>query len=107
MTYNLKFASPRFEPSWEVRRDLQICRQPARPQTASRHSRSGRIGFRRLTEGLVDRIEVIVRFLAVLELFKQGAVELTQAESFGEIGIEWIAGADFDPDDLSVDTYEG
>ncbi len=24
MTYNLKFASPRFEPTWEVRRDMQI-----------------------------------------------------------------------------------
>ena len=24
MTYNLKFASPTFEPSWEVRRDMQI-----------------------------------------------------------------------------------
>lgn len=24
MTYNLKFASPTFEPSWEVRREMQI-----------------------------------------------------------------------------------
>ena len=24
MTYNLKFASPTYEPSWEVRRDMQI-----------------------------------------------------------------------------------
>ena len=24
MTYNLNFASPTFEPSWEVRRDMQI-----------------------------------------------------------------------------------
>ena len=35
--------------------------------------------FRRLTTGLVERIEVIVRFLALLELFKQGVVELEQA----------------------------
>ena len=24
MTYNLKFASPTFEPSWEVRREMQV-----------------------------------------------------------------------------------
>ena len=24
MTYNLKFASPKFEPSWEVRREMQL-----------------------------------------------------------------------------------
>ena len=47
--------------------------------------RVGRITFRRLTSGLVERLEVIVRFLAVLELFKQGVVELDQGEQFGEI----------------------
>ena len=36
----------------------------------------GRVTFRRLTGDLVDRIEVVVRFLAVLELFKQGLVDL-------------------------------
>ena len=24
MTYNLKYASPTFEPPWEVRRDMQV-----------------------------------------------------------------------------------
>ena len=41
--------------------------------------RVGPIAFRRLTAGLAERLEVIVRFLAVLELFKQGLVELDQA----------------------------
>jgi len=49
--------------------------------------RAGRISFRRLTSGLVERLEVIVRFLALLELFKQGVVELDQAERFGDIDI--------------------
>ena len=40
---------------------------------------AGRITFRRLTSGFAERIDVIVRFLAVLELFKQGLVELVQA----------------------------
>ena len=46
---------------------------------------SGTITFRRLTGDLVDRLAVVVRFLAVLELFKQGFVDLDQAHSFGEI----------------------
>jgi segregation and condensation protein A len=51
-----------------------------------------RITFRALTAGLVERLEVIVRFLALLELFKQGLVELDQVDTFGEIRIEWTAG---------------
>src|SRR5262245_56909486 len=71
--------------------------------------RAGRISFRRLTAGLVERLEVIVRFLAVLELFKQGLVDLDQVERFGDIEVIWIAGADadIDPDELLVDAYEG
>lgn len=69
--------------------------------------RVGRIGFRALTSDLVDRIEVIVRFLAVLELFKQGAVELSQTERFGDIQIDWVAGESFDENKYEIDTYEG
>ncbi len=69
--------------------------------------RVGRISFRRLTGDLVDRIEVIIRFLAVLELFKQGVVELDQPERFGDIEIAWCADADVDGEDILVDAYEG
>jgi segregation and condensation protein A len=70
--------------------------------------RVGRIGFRRLTAGLVERLEVIVRFLAVLELYKQGLVDLDQGERFGDITILWIgetAGGILDRE--LVDSYEG
>ena len=69
--------------------------------------RVGRITFRRLTGDLVDRIEVIIRFLAVLELFKQGVVELDQPERFGDIQIEWCADTDVDHDMILVDAYDG
>jgi segregation and condensation protein A len=69
--------------------------------------RAGTISFRRLTSDLAERIEVIVRFLAILELFKQGAVELDQAERFGDIEIVWVADDDFARDDLLVDAYDG
>ena len=71
--------------------------------------RAGRIGFRRLTVALLDRIEVIVRFLAILELFKQGLVDLEQAERFGEIIIVWTGGTGLDAAGAVAlaDTYEG
>jgi segregation and condensation protein A len=71
--------------------------------------RVGHISFRRLTADLAERLEVIVRFLAVLELFKQGFVDLDQVERFGDIEITWVAGADadIDPDEILVDAYEG
>jgi segregation and condensation protein A len=61
--------------------------------------RVGRISFRRLTSGLVERLEVIVRFLALLELFKQGNVDLDQTEVFGDIEIVWLGDEGDEGDD--------
>jgi len=73
--------------------------------------RVGRISFRRLTTGLVERLEVIVRFLALLELFKQGFVDLEQGERFGDIEVVWTADPSSDlsalPLDDHSDEYEG
>lgn len=51
--------------------------------------RLGTASFRQLTGGLVDRIEVVVRFLAILELYKQGHIDLEQKERFGDITLTW------------------
>jgi segregation and condensation protein A len=69
--------------------------------------RVGRITFRRLTADLGDRIEVIVRFLAVLELFKQGYVDLDQPMRFGDIEVIWTAPADASAETILVDAYDG
>ncbi len=71
--------------------------------------RAGRISFRALTESLVERLEVVVRFLAVLELYKQGLVDIDQPRAFGDIEIVWIGGlVDAIAADLAaVDAYEG
>jgi segregation and condensation protein A len=70
--------------------------------------RCGRISFRRLTSGLVERLEVIVRFLALLELFKQGVIELDQDEQFGEIDVLWTGGREsVAAGAISIDDYEG
>jgi len=52
--------------------------------------RLGQASFRRLTEGAVERLEVIVAFLAVLELYKEGLVELDQGVTFGELRVRWL-----------------
>ncbi len=49
------------------------------------------ISFRDLTRGITVRIEVIVRFLACLELFKQGLVDLEQVENFDELRVRALA----------------
>jgi segregation and condensation protein A len=50
----------------------------------------GRTTFRRLTEGMAEPLEVIVCFLALLELCKRGAVDLDQAGRLGELGVKWL-----------------
>ena len=45
--------------------------------------------FRELVADCEDRIHVVVRFLAILELYREGKVELQQAPTFGEIEVEW------------------
>lgn len=68
----------------------------------------GRLSFRQLTSSLVDRMEVIVQFLAILELFKQGLVDLDQPRTFGDIEIVWTGGETSVGDALvAVDSYDG
>jgi segregation and condensation protein A len=49
--------------------------------------------FRDLVADCDDRIQVVVRFLAILELYREGKVELQQATTFGEIEVEWAGPA--------------
>ncbi len=73
---------------------------------AQRLPSMGRITFRKLTEGLNTRIEIIVHFLALLELCKLGHLELGQGSTFGEVEIEWLV-TDADLNLERIDTYEG
>lgn len=49
----------------------------------------GEKSFVELCRGHSDRLEIVVRFLALLEMFKAGAVELGQADRFGDITASW------------------
>jgi chromatin segregation and condensation protein Rec8/ScpA/Scc1 (kleisin family) len=66
----------------------------------------GRFSFRQLTSMLTTRIEIIVHFLAILELCKLGHLELGQGTTFGDVEIMWID-TDSRLDIGGVDSYEG
>jgi segregation and condensation protein A len=69
----------------------------------------GTATFRALTGHLTTRIEIIVRFLALLELCKQGRISLDQGHTFGSLEVAWVAG-DSSPVPVRaglVDEYEG
>lgn len=69
---------------------------------------AGRISFAEISRGISERVEVIVRFLALLELFKQGRVELVQGNRFGDVEVLWTGGTDRSFDAiLNIDDYEG
>ena len=67
---------------------------------------AGRVSFSRLTESLTARLEIIVRFLALLELYKQGLVDLEQATSFAELHVYWLGGS-AGPVVVEVEDYQG
>src|SRR5436190_18355168 len=49
------------------------------------------VPFSARTAGAGERVEAVVRFLAVLELYKQGVVELDQLETFGTLTVTRLA----------------
>lgn len=51
--------------------------------------RLGAARFRELVADCDERIQVVVRFLALLELYREGKVDLAQADTFGEIEVRW------------------
>ena len=66
----------------------------------------GRTTFRRITVGIGSRLLVIVRFLALLELYKRGAIDLEQGSNFGELTIEWL-GAEGASVTEGIEEYSG
>lgn len=67
----------------------------------------GSLSFRELVDGITERIEVIVRFLAVLELCKLGRVSLGQGSTFGDLRITWLGDEASVLDVGLVDDYAG
>jgi segregation and condensation protein A len=53
--------------------------------------------FRTLTSDCAGLYEVVVRFLALLELYRQQAVSFEQLEPLGELHVRWVAAGDAAP----------
>jgi segregation and condensation protein A len=74
---------------------------------------AGTVSFAQLTSDLGDRLAIIVRFLAVLELYKRGWVDLAQPGNCGELSIWWLGTEDEggDPAPFSplepIEEYQG
>ena len=72
----------------------------------------GSASFRDLVADAGERLVVVARFLALLELFRERAVAFEQLTPLGELRVRWVAG---DADDIEIsaefdtetDTQEG
>ena len=71
---------------------LHVSRTTVREQIeiiVVRLARLGRVTFRRLAADCADTYEVVARFLAVLELYRDGRVWLDQVVQLGELHVSW------------------
>lgn len=64
------------------------------------------MSFRALVAGTDSRLELVVRFLAILELYKQGFVDLLQFETFGELLVRRLQEGESLLDAESLDDWD-
>jgi segregation and condensation protein A len=83
------------EPATTIPRDIVSVREKVRDiEEALR--KTGQVSFRKIVLACKTRVEVIVSFLAVLELIKAGRVWGQQEEAFGDISLVAIEGTSAD-----------
>jgi segregation and condensation protein A len=63
------------------------------------------MSFRAIAAGAPSRLEFVVRFLAVLELYKQGVVDLLQFTNFGELLVRRLSPGEVALDAASLDDW--
>ena len=68
-------------------------------------ARAGEMTFHELVADAPTRAVVISRFLALLELYRRGAVEFIQDEALARLSIQWTGSSD--QIDIDVDDYTG
>ena len=69
--------------------------------------RAGSATFSLLIADCDNTLEVVARFLALLELYREGLIDFEQPVSLDELTVRWIGGADAEVADLDIDDYEG
>jgi segregation and condensation protein A len=103
----------------------QFAPKPGPPQVSIAHIHQMRVSVREHAQLLRDRLrragsatfsllvadcestlEVVARFLALLELYREGLVEFEQPVSLEELTVRWVGG-DTPDAELDIDDYEG
>ena len=74
---------------------------------ARRLEGSPKRSFRDLCAHVTERIDVVVRFLGLLELFKAGAIELDQLSRWGDIEVVWTGEVDAHTVVAEAEDYSG
>ncbi|WP_412542875.1 segregation/condensation protein A [Longispora sp. K20-0274] len=67
--------------------------------------RVGIASFRTLCADCDSTLEVVARFLALLELYRENLIGFDQVQALGELTVRWIAGTDVA--EIDVEEYEG
>jgi segregation and condensation protein A len=67
---------------------------------------AGTATFRVLCADCQSTLEVVARFLALLELYREGLVGFAQVQALGELTVRWTGGDDTGTD-LEIDEYAG
>ncbi|WP_018353223.1 segregation and condensation protein A [Longispora albida] len=67
--------------------------------------RAGTATFRVLCADCESTLEVVARFLALLELYRENLVGFDQVQALGELTVRWIAGQDVR--EIDVEEYDG
>ena len=67
--------------------------------------RSGAATFRALCYDCGGTLEVVARFLALLELYREGVLSFDQVEALGELHVRWVGGDDATGSDIEIDEY--
>jgi segregation and condensation protein A len=71
-----------------------------------RLQRGGTMTFRALCGDSPDTLTTVARFLALLELFREGAVAFEQVQALGELSVRWT-GDDDTADAIDIDEFDG
>jgi segregation and condensation protein A len=69
-----------------------------------RLARLGQASFRALCSDCTTTLEIIARFLALLELFREGVLSFDQIEPLGELHVRWVGGGSESPP-VVIDEY--
>ena len=73
----------------------------------ARLRRTGAATFRALSADAPDLLTRVARFLALLELFREGHVAFEQAAALGELTIRWTGEEEGDDVTAQIDEFEG